>query len=293
MMQERLKSSTGIFFALKVASERLNGMGSSKRTAQYAHGGLSPQIHSYSTFNRYLGVMKEFCQFSKVSGVNKLQRIDVAHIEKFLSQKIDKGLAQKTLKINMCALQKFFDAIGYKNLADSVRERFSDIYSQGVHSEKTHPFGHPQAVIDAIKDPVHQAVADLQYLTGSRIGDVKKIEIDGDRVVISGSKGGRGREISYADRPGKLEKIKDKLDVLRTGIAEKGWGAIRKNYYEDLKQACRSAQETYTGGHRFRASYATERYDQLVRSCGEFLAEKILTQELGHNRSDMSHYYRY
>jgi len=47
-------------------------------------------------------------------------------------------------------------------------------------------------VIDNLKDSAHNVVAELQYLTGARVGNVKKIEIDWEHmsVRIEGSKGG-------------------------------------------------------------------------------------------------------
>ncbi len=51
--------------------------------------------------------------------------------------------------------------------------------------------------------------------------------------------------------------------------------------------------EVYTGTHSFRVNYAQERFQELInRGLSEYQADKILTQELGHNRVEMSQYYR-
>jgi hypothetical protein len=83
------------------------------------------------------------------------------------------------------------------------------------------------------------------------------------------------------------------LEIVRTGIEVRGWKDIRAKYYGDLRQACNKAGEQYTGSHRFRASYASERFQSLEKTVGYQQAERLLTQELGHNRSEMSHYYRF
>ncbi len=150
-------------------------------------------------------------------------------------------------------------------------------------------------MIENLKDPAHRAVAELQYLTGARVGDVKKIGIDevGKRVLIHGSKGGRDREIDFSDRPDRFERVKELHRELQRHIEEKGWKEIRESYDEDLKQAVEKSGEVYTGSHAFRVSYAVERVEELkAKGLSDEDADRVLTRELGHNRLEMSRYYR-
>ena len=60
-----------------------------------------------------------------------------------------------------------------------------------------------------------------------------------------------------------------------------------------MKQAVKKSGEVYTGSHAFRVSYAVERFEELkAKGLSDEEADSILTQELGHNRLEMSRYYR-
>ena len=291
-----IKRRSGLTYALKYAAEVLKqGIGMSKRDVYRELGGRSPYIHSYSTFNRYMGIAKDFVRWAKEREVNRLDRVTYEHVRTFLDEKAQRGVSEKTLKVNTCALEKFFDAVGRADISDKLREDYQEIYSQGRSPGRALPFSNPQRVIENLKDPAHRIVAELQYLTGARIGDIKKIEVDSEssKVFIWGSKGGRDREIDFSDRLDRFERVKELYRELRRYIEERGWKEIRESYDEDLKQAVKKSGEVYTGSHAFRVSYAVERFEELkVKGLSDGEADSILTRELGHNRLEMSRYYR-
>lgn len=292
----RIKRRSGLTYALKYASKVLKqGIGLSKKRVYEEFGGRSPYIHSYSTFNRYMGVAKEFVGWAKKRGINRLDKVRYEHVREFLEEKAERGASEKTLKVNMCALEKFFDAVGRGDISGKLREDYQEIYSMGRPSGRSLPFADPEGVIGNLKDPAHRVVAELQYLTGARVGDVKKIEVDEERrvVKIEGSKGGRDRELDFRDRPEEFERVKELKEELDRHIEERGWKEIRESYYEDLREACKKAGEVYTGSHAFRVTYAVERFEELTeRGLSEEEADRVITQELGHNRLEMSRYYR-
>ncbi len=296
MKRMGMRSNSGLTYALKYAAGVLKqGIGMSKRQVYGEHGGRSPYIHSYSTFNRYMGVAKDFVRWAKERGVNRLDRVTYEHVRAFLEEKAQRGVSEKTLKVNTCALEKFFGAVGREDISGKLREDYQEIYSRGRLPGRALPFSNPQGVIENLKDPAHRAVAGLQYLTGARVGDVKKMEVDevGKRVLIHGSKGGRDREIDFSDRPDRFERVKELHRELQRHIEERGWKEIRESYDEDLKQAVKKSGEVYTGSHAFRVSYAVERFEELkAKGLSDEEADRVLTRELGHNRLEMSRYYR-
>jgi len=65
-MKLGIKRNSGLTYALKYAAKVLKqGIGISKHSVYKSMGGRSPLIHSYSTFNRYMGIAKEFVNWAK------------------------------------------------------------------------------------------------------------------------------------------------------------------------------------------------------------------------------------
>jgi len=290
-----IRANSGLSYALEYAGEVLKeGIGISKAEVYAENDGRSPYVHSWSTFNRYMGVAKEFVNDMKEMGINRLDKLSYDDVRGWLENKAE-YVTEKTMKINMCALEKFFEAVGRQDLSNELRNDFQELYSMANPSGRALPFSDPQSVIDRLKDTSHQLVAELQYLTGARVGDVPKISVDMETqsVRIEGSKGGRDREIDFSDRTDKLERVAELKAELDKHIAERGWQDIRESYYNDLKQAVQSVGEVYSGSHAFRVTYAVERWEELrEQGYTEKEADQQLTQELGHNREEMSRYYR-
>lgn len=292
-----LHNRTGIAYALSYAATELKkGIGVKKRVTKSEHGGQSPLIHSHSTFNRYMGVAKEFVEYCKSNGANKIFKIDEAIVLAFFQdRKIAIGLTESTIKVNLCATEKFLGAIGRGELAEMLRSRYSEIYSQGTAPGRTEYFGDPKKVIDRLKNDYHRCIAKLQYLSGARIGDVKKIRTDmvGKQIFIAKSKGGRPRKLDFSEREEALRLVDQLCDELQgVHIPNLGWKQLRESYYKDLKQAVKASKEIYTGAHAFRANYAHERREQLIDSgISEKEADKIVSEELGHSRPSMGRYY--
>ena len=216
-------------------------------------------------------------------------------VDDFLKRKLDYGLSKNTLKVNACALEKFFTAVNRRDITGEIVNNFSEYYEKAGAAAKPIPFENPTAVIANMKQEGNRTLGGLQHKTGCRIGDTKKIQpnIDTNAVFIVGSKGGRDRIIDYSDRQTAFDRIVELKKELDRAIAEQGWDCIRKNYYPDLRAAVKKSGEIYCGAHAFRASYVEERWNELieVKHMEEREAEKIITLELGHSRPSMTRYY--
>ena len=289
-----IKRNSGLTYALKYAAKVLKqGIGISKHEIYKRFGGKSPLIHSYSTFNRYMGVAKEFVNWAKEQGVNRLDRVQYEHVRDFLLSKSE-YCSMRTLKVNASALKKFFETVGREDIAERIEKDYQEIYSRGRAPGRALAFAHPERVISLLKEDVHRVIAELQLLTGARIGDVKKIQVvpEERKVVITKSKGGRTREIDYSDRPEKFERIKELVGELREYLKSSSWSSVRESYYRDLRQAVYRSGEIYTGSHAFRVNYVKERLRELrEKGYSEKEALQIIEYEIGHSRIEMSAYY--
>jgi len=289
-----IKRNSGLTYALKYAAKVLKqGIGISKHEVYKRFGGKSPLIHSYSTFNRYMGIAKEFVNWAKEQGVNRLDKVQYEHVRDFLLSKAE-YCSMRTLKVNASALRKFFETVGREDIAERIGEDYQEIYSKGRAPGRALAFAHPERVISLLKEDVHKVIAELQLLTGARIGDVKKIQVlpEEKKVIITKSKGGRTREIDYSDRPEKFERIKELVGELREYLKGSSWSSVRESYYRDLRQAVYRSGEIYTGSHAFRVNYVKERLRELrERGYSEKEALQIIEYEIGHSRIEMSAYY--
>ena len=293
-MELGIKRNSGLAYALKYAAKVLKqGIGISKHEVYKRFGGKSPLIHSYSTFNRYMGIAKEFVNWAKEQGVNRLDKVQYEHVRDFLLSKSE-YCSMRTLKVNASALRKFFETVGREDIAERIGEDYQEIYSKGRAPGRALAFAHPERVISLLKEDVHKVIAELQLLTGARIGDVKKIQVlsEEKKVVITKSKGGRTREIDYSDRPEKFDRIKELVGELREYLKDSSWSSVRESYYKDLRQAVYRSGEIYTGSHAFRVNYVKERLRELrERGYSEKEALQIIEYEIGHSRIEMSAYY--
>jgi len=293
-MELGIKRNSGLTYALKYAAKVLKqGIGVSKHSVYKSMGGRSPFIHSYSTFNRYMGIAKEFVNWAKEQGINRLDKVQYNHVRDFLLSKAE-YCSMKTLKVNASALRKFFNTVGRADISARIKEEYQEIYSQGRSPSRALAFAHPDRVISLLKEDVHKVIAELQLLTGARIGDVKKIQVlpEGKKVLIPKSKGGRTREIDYSDRPEKFERIKELVERLNDHLKTLSWTSVREGYYKDLRQAVLRSGEIYTGSHAFRVNYVKERLQELKsQGYSEKEALQKIEYEIGHSRIEMSAYY--
>jgi hypothetical protein len=287
-------------------------------------------IYSYSTASRYEKVLAKFADFLRDEmGVKyerdfrRLSPDEVYYcIDKYFEKQVeDRKLAENTLEIHISALYKVIGEI-----KPEVREFFTpenrERWRNGIPQSDNDRYNNPEKIIENLRkiDETSYVIAELQRLTGSRVGDVKKIQIDEEhqRVFIKGSKGGRDRYIYY-DKPEfeeQFEKVKEYKEKLDKILEEKSYSEIRENeYYDNLRRACRKAQEPYHASHPFRYEFAQSRYEvikewdkqeqleyykriledrhksekdikEAIKSVIErdVVAEAVISEELGHSR---------
>jgi len=294
----------------------------------------SDAIHSFSTYVSYEKTMAKFGDFlSNEMGIRyerdfrKLTTDEVyVCIDKYFEKQKEEGLAKKTLERQISALHKVLGAVD-----PEIREIFTPEnrarWRDGAEPGDTDRYNRPDVIVEKLKEinEVSYAIAQLQRLTGARIGDVKKIEIDEEnkKVIIENSKGGRDRSVYYDYFQEEFERVKEYKEILDRALEEKSFSEIRKEeYYKDLRKACREAGEPYRGSHAFRFEWAQDRYDKISQLPKEeqelyylrILKERgksekdivkamnhaddkdawtelIISEELGHSRLDISRHY--
>ena len=294
-----LNSKSGLAYALeyfcKVAKV---GIGLSRREITRETRELSPFVHSWSTFNRYAGIAKEFVQFCKQRGVNKLHKVQCDTVESFLLGKIERGRRENTLEANMCALQKFFTVCARIDLRDLIADNYTEFKGLARSGGTIHAFDDPTLLIDRIarKHELSAVISELELLTGARIHEVRTMYIEGTAIVISNGKGGKKRTLDFSYRVDQLEKVKRLQESLQELSKCVNWLEYCQQryskYQSHVKSACRSLKDEYQGAHGFRANYAQNLERQLEqKGLDREEIELTITRELGHERRSMARHY--
>ena len=293
-----LHCKSGLTYALAYFAEvaRL-GIGVSRRDVTRSTRELSPVIHSWSTFHRYLGICKEFVLFAKAKGVNKLHKLDYGTVEQFLLMKIAKGRRANTLEANMCALMKFFHVCGRDDLRDRLADDYSRMKGLSKPGGNIHAFDDPSRLIKQIerRDELSAVAARLQLLTGARIHEVRPMEIAGQTIKIKG-KGGKVRVLDFSWRPEELAEVETLRLRLEELSASVDWQEFcqrhRGTYQKTVKAACRALGDEYAGAHGLRGNHSQELEKKLEeRGLPEDEIELAITRELGHERRSMARHY--
>jgi len=315
------------------------GVNNSKREAfqenyKKTECSMSENIHSFSTESRYETVVAKFADFLKEEYGLKYERdfrkltsdeLCVC-IDTYFEKQKEKGLAQNTLEVHISALNKVLGTI-----EPEIREYFNAEnrarWRDGVEKGDNDRYHRPDLIVENLHkiDETSEAIAQLQRLTGARIGDVKKITIDEEnkRVFIGKSKGGRDRFVYFDKFQEDFEKVKEYKEVLDEALKEKKFSEIREEeYYQNLRKACHKAGEPYKASHAFRYEFAQDRYEVIIQLSQEeqeryyrqiledrgkdeqfingklrdmrkedAVPEAIISEELGHSRLDISRQY--
>lgn len=300
-----MRSNSNLNYAVTVYADTVKqGIGTSRRQTQKQYAGQSPLVHSWATHRRYLDSINQFKNFSQAHGTNRVDRLDVTIRDAWLRKKIRYGVSENTIKNDICALNKFMATIGRSDLKIASHGEWR---AQASAAGRATPYSDPDRVLNHLDD-IDKTIAQLQYLTGARISEVKDMILNCEsRTVHLDGKGGKERDVSFADRPERFERITDLKAQLERQIQTAEaygvtWHEIRTSYYEELHKACDKAGEDYNGSHDFRATYADERFNELYNrhvaegmdtDAAESRADKETSQELGHNREEVTRRYRH
>jgi integrase len=294
-----LHPRAGMTYALVYFSKLARlGIGMSRRevTRQTEH--LSPFIHSWDTFDRYLGICKEFVLFCRDHEVTRLHKLTYATVDAFLMAKIDNDNVKNTLKVNMCALRKFFNGCNRPDLRDQLADDFPRFKELAQSGGTIHAFDNPERLIEKIskRAELSAVIAKLQYITGARIHEVRIMEVAETTIAINKGKGGRKRVLDFSHRLEELAEVKNlvaRLEELAQGINWKAYCQRKDSPYQGhVKAACKSLADIYGGAHGLRANHAQELRKKLeAEGLTAEEIELIITQDLGHNRRSMARHY--
>ena len=247
------------------------GFGVSRREMTRPKKELSPFIHAFSTFDRYIGISKELVRFCQKKGVTRLHKLSYDAVEGFLMEKIIvREVSRNTIETSVCDLQKFFHVCGRHDLRDQLSGDYSRFKYLAKEGGAIHAFDNPEKLIEKIakRDELSAVIAKLEHMSGARIREVRAMEIMEATITIGGN-GGKVRVLDFScrlDELGEIKNLMTRLEELSQGINWQQYCRRRHSPYQGhVKAACRSLGDEYGGAHGFRANYAQEMRKKLEK----------------------------
>jgi len=256
-------------------------------------------VHSFATKEQYINVAIDLLKYARDEfQIRDAARLTNEAVNSFLESKIAQGVARNTFDKYAAAIEKFIVGLNkfqeQHNLptisidTTQVREQAREMLERTTQSRA---YSDPQSLIANIKNDVFKTIAQAQLAGGFRISELNHMSLAnflGDRTfkVISG-KGGLDREIQLP------QNIYDKLLELakQPNLANGKYGFDMNQYRNELKLAAQASNQNYSGSHGLRWNFAQIKYLEYSQKYGEVRALQMVSNLLGHSRSDITKHY--
>ena len=247
------------------------------------------RIHQSATLDKYKSVARDFFHFERQNGSGRdYFKYNENDVKEYLSSKVEENVPRNTFNSICTALEKLDNILnacdgGSRDWHNAINEVRHIVQTDNLceRTDTNHrAYQDPQKVIDCMARPGTQLAAELELRTGLRSGDVTgQIKINPDGTLDIKSKAG------YHVPNFKIPS--DLLDRLKTFEVSEGRAFLctYSQYSYDLKNACSSANEEFSGTHSMRHCFAQNLYNDL-RSQGvpEIEAKGRVSEALFHSR---------
>ncbi len=285
----------------KVAARAAAAIGGASVAVTWHRLGKELGVHSYATQNAYRDVWRNTFKFAKENfQIKDIEKLAGEHVVAYLQSKIDQGVAHATFMLYAAALEKLEVALNKYSRAYTRGKEYN--FSAAInsvrvvaHSQLEHFAGYrdysaPQKIIDSLKNPTHKLVARLQLDAGLRIKETDMISknqlLPNYQFRVEGGKGGKIRIVSL---PADLYRQLQAIISANNGIFRYN----KDTYRTAIKTAAKITNQEYHGTHGLRWNYAQSKFVSYQHQQKETYeqAEKHVSNDLGHDRADMTQHY--
>lgn len=230
-------------------------------------GGKVEGIYSYNTYGAYKQASKNFCSWikSEFPEIKYLNQIDADHCAQYIKFREQSGCSAYTYSQDIAMINKVLDLGITKDYCGVAKRSLSNI----TNNREDNGFRTESGAVETILRGSGLRRNELVKLKAKNLLIVDK-KVVGIRVV-TGSKGGRCRDVQVRSEYGKpiYELVKS---------IEPNSKVINEEIPKELQ--C----------HRLRAEYAQNMYKELIL-LGRKDPLKDLTENMGHNRKSVLVYY--
>jgi len=269
-------------------------------------------IFSYKTADAYRDVWRQIGAHAKAEfKIRDMQKLELKHIQSYLESKIEKGVAHSTFSQYAAAVEKLESALNRYAEKNNTGNTYS--FSEGIKNarEEAHntlgrfigcrAYDNPKEMIDAIENPIHKLVAQIQLESGSRISECTYLNKDNLRGLkndpvtgqekgvffVKQAKGGKSGE-KYVS-PETYKKLEEQIEK-----AAEGRFVVKDDTYRNsLKTASEKTRQDYNGSHGLRWNFASNRFQE-VQKDGKRSYEQAkiqVSREMLHERSEITKHY--
>jgi len=256
------------------------------------------QIYSYQTAESYKDVWHQVADFAKENcALKDIEKLSEKEVRAYLESRAAEGVAHSTFQKECAAINKFENALNsYAAARGTGREyNFREVthqvkVEQGKSLERADPhraYSNPQGVKAELGNADHKLAAELQHTGGARINEISLVKADqlkGNGKVEVQGKGGKMRTLNVP------EKI---YSELKSHIEKNGSFKLDKDEYgRDLRAAALASGQAASGSHGLRWNYAQDRMKEIQQG-GKTYEQALsqVSQEMGHERSDITEHY--
>lgn len=267
-------------------------------------------VHSHSHWQKSFKTWSEIAKYAKENfGVKNIRELTGAHIREWGERKIDQGVKLETLRVYMSYAERLGNMLNqwsekyaptnsfyFSHDIQAVREKG---IAEGLRfGTEARAYAAPAQLTAAVQNGRLREIAEFQRSVGARISEINVREKDLRGVVDHPTRGrvgclelhGKGGKDRLVHMPAAM------YQRIEAVVKKEGrWGLDRKehsNYREALKDAAVRTAQSYNGSHGLRHNYAQSRMNEIIER-GEVreVALKLVSQEMGHERPDITEHY--
>ncbi|MFW9627217.1 MAG: hypothetical protein ACMV1K_10805 [Sulfurospirillum sp.] len=241
--------------------------------------------------------------------IKDCEKISSEHIAAYMDYKIEYYPSKQYLEKISAALGKLEIALKHfaKHIRNEIRKYDFSIrqtlldeardLNYVVNNYHNRAYNNPEALINALQNPLHQLAAKIQYEGGVRIEGVALIKRDqllGTKldsitnlqkgIIFTKEKGGKEGEVLVS-----IETYNELKGYLSQNPLFK---INRQTYYEDIKQSSKRCKESSEASHGLRWNFAKRRMFEYAKA-GYSYADSLqnVSYEMKHNRASITEHY--
>jgi len=256
-------------------------------------------VYSYNTKEQYINTATELLKYARDEfGIKDAARLTNEAVNSFLQTKIAQGVARATFDKYSSAIEKFVVGLNKFQEQHNLPTVSIDISeSRQIAQEmlektiQSRAYSDPQSLIANIKDNTFKIIAEAQLAGGFRLSELNHMSLqnflDNSVFLVISGKGGLDRQVELPQ-----DIYKSLLELAKQPNTSNGKFAFDMNEYRnELKAAAQASNQSYSGSHGLRWNFAQSKYLELSAKYGEVRALQLVSNLLGHSRSDITKHY--
>lgn len=278
----------------------------------WAELGRELRIYSYATADTYRAVWRDLLTYTHQNFQMKdIEKLNGEYVRAFLEHKIENNVAKSTFSNYSAALSKLEIALNTyssQNGKDNTYNFRTDIKEVREIAQQTlakfegsRAYNNPSSIISSMNSDAYSQryalVATIQHQSGARVHEANNIREHQLKGFVTDKVTGETRgAIQVSGKGGKTRDLlvsKDTYSRVASYIEREGKFTFAENTYREmLKQAAHTSEQKYQGTHGLRWSFARERLST-IKGAGYSREDalKAVSQELGHERTDITNHY--